>query len=183
MYRQPLNGYTYGKFLIIHDYIKPTKAELKRLLKSSFVEELKPQTRNSDDEYFSRIISEAFRIADKPLRHKSYKMYRVADTSVSSFYALREEYIASISFTEDEFKKLDLAIDLFNGINNAKGNISFWQSSHDRLLEQFANTKVPHNYDVSKLDFSHAIEHDRVYGTDLLNQAIDDIKSLTKNSW
>lgn len=183
MYTRVMNGYTYGKFLIIHDYIKPTKAELKRLLKSSFAEELKLQSRNSDDEYFSRIISEAFRIADKPLRHKSYKIYRVDDTSVSTLYALREEYIASISFTEDEFKKLDLAIDLFNGINNAKGNVSYWQDSHERLLKQFANTKTPHSYDLSTLDFSHALEHDRVYGTDLLNQSIEDIKNLTRNSW
>jgi hypothetical protein len=178
-----MTNYTYGKFLIIHDYIKPNKAELKRLLKSSFVDELKLQSRNSDDEYFSRIISEAFRIADKPLRHKSYKIYRVDDTSVSTFYALREEYIASISFTEDEFNKLDLALDLFNGINNAKGNVYFWQNSHDRLLQQFSNTKIPHSYDLSMLDFSHAIEHDRVYGTALLSQAIDDIKNLSKNSW
>lgn len=183
MYRQPMTNYTYGKFLIIHDYIKPSKAELKRLLKSSFVDELKLQTRNSDDEYFSRIISEAFRIASKPLRHKSYKIYRVDDTSVSTFYALREEYIASISFTKDEFNKLDLALDLFNGINNAKGNVSYWQNSHDRLLQQFSNTKTPHSYDLSMLDFSHAIEHDRLYGTALLAQAIGDIKNLSKNSW
>lgn len=183
MYRQLMNGFTYGKFLIIHDFIKPTKTELKRLLKSSFADELKPQTRNSNDEYFSQIISKSFRIADKPLRHKSYKMYRVDDTSVSTFYALREEYIASISLTEDEFKQLDLAIDLFNGINNAKGNVSYWQNSHDSLLKQFSNTKTPHSYDLSKLDFSHAIEHDRLYGTDLLNQAVDDIKKLTKSSW
>ena len=183
MYTQVMNGYTYGKFLIIHDYIKPTKTEIKRLLISSFADELKIQSSNSDDQYLSRTISEAFRITNKPLRHKHYRIYRVDDTSVSTFYALRDEYIASISFTEDEFKQLDLAIDLFTGINNAKGNVAYWKNSHDRLLQQFSNTKVPHNYDISQLDLSHAIQHDLTYGTALLNQAISDISRLTKNSW
>jgi len=183
MYTQVMNGYTYGKFLIIHSYIKPTKTEIKRLLISSFADELKIQTSNNDDQYFSNVISQAFRITNKPLRHKQYRIYRVDDTSVSTFYALRDEYIASISLTEDDFKKLELAIDLFTGINNAKGNIAHWKHNHDRLLQQFSNTKISHNYDVTQLDFSHAIQHDLVYGKSLLNQAINDISNLTKNSW
>jgi len=178
-----MNGYTYGKFLIIHDFVKPTKTELKRLLISSFADELKVKVTNNDDQYFSRIISEGFKIANKPLRHNHYRIYRVDDKSISTFYAFRDEYIASISLTEQEFKQLDLAIDLYTGINNAKGNVAYWKNSHDNLLKQFSNTKTPHNYDMSQLDFSHAIQHDNTYGTNLLNQAVSDINRLTKNSW
>lgn len=183
MYSNLSNEFTYGKFLIIHDYMKPTNAELKKLTNSSFAKQITTKIRYSDDQKFLETINEAFRIANKPLQYGSHKIYRVDDNSVSTLYATREDYIASIYLTEDKFNKLDLAVFVFNGINKFKKIVSDWKDRHGVFLNGITNTKIPHSYDISKLDFSYCFDHQRTYGNDLLNQAIDDIKNLTKNSW
>ena len=178
-----MKNYQYGNFLLVDEYTKRNKVEIKRLTQSSIAEEVKDTKANWDDNYFSRMISEGFRIAGKFDNYTKFRMYRVDDKASSILYALKDDYIASISFTEDKFNQLELAIDLYNGINNGKGNIDYFLGSHDRLIQQFENTKVAHSYDMTTLDFSLAVEHDRVYGNQLLEQATNDIKEYMKNSW
>lgn len=178
-----MKNYQYGNFLLVDEFTKRNKVEIKRLTQSSIAEEVKDIKANWDDNYFRRVISEGFRIAERFDNYTKFRIYRVDDSSNSILYALKDDYIASISFTEDKFNKLELAIDLYNGIRNGKGNIDYWQHSHNQLLEQFKNTKIPHNYDMSTLDFSLAVEHDRLYGNKLLEQAINDIKEFMKNEW
>ena len=178
-----MKNYQYGNFLLVEEYTKRNKVEIKRLTQSSVAEEVKDVKANWDDNYFRRMISEGFRIAGRFDDYTKFRMYRVDDKANSILYALKDDYIASISFSEDKFNKLELAIDLYNGIENGKGNIDYFLNSHERLIQQFKNTKVPHNYDMSTLDFSLAVEHDRLYGNQLLGQAIDDIKEFMKNGW
>ena len=109
-----MKNYQYGKFLLVDEFTKRNKIEIKRLTQSSIAEEVKDTKANWDDNYFSRMISEGFRIAGKFDNYTKFRMYRVDDKASSILYALKDDYIASISFTEDKFNQLELAIDLYN---------------------------------------------------------------------
>jgi hypothetical protein len=178
-----MKNYQYGNFLLVDEYTKRNKIEIKRLTQSSQAVEVRDIKANWDDAYFIKMIKEGFRVTGKFDDYSKFRMYRVDDNASSILYALKDDFIASLSFTEEKFNQLELAIELLYGIKNSKGNVQFWQSSHDRLIKQFENTKVPHSYDMTTLDLSLAIEHDRVYGNQLVEQATNDIKGYMKNSW
>jgi hypothetical protein len=178
-----MKNYQYGNFLLVDEHSKRNKIEIKRLTQSSQAVEVRDIKANWDDSYFIRMIKEGFRVTGKFDDYSKFRMYRVDEKASSILYALKDDFIASLSFTEEKFNQLELAIDLLNGIKNSKGNVEYWQGSHDRLIKQFENTKVAHNYDMTTLDFSLAVEHNRLYGNQLLEEALHNIKEYMKNSW
>jgi len=182
MINKIMNNFVYGNFLVIRNNEKPTKTQLKKLLRCETVDELKIKQKDTADEYFAEIIIQSYELLNKVIRKDNICIYRVDNSAVSTLISLRDDFLSSISLTDSECQKLESANMICKMILVAR-NVDNLELHHTLTQQVVSKLRKSNNYNVTSLDISPLLQYKSNYGSLIYNQEISDIKQLFKNSW
>ena len=174
------SNYNFGKLLLINNYDKKNKIEIKRLAKSTVANEIEA-TRQAPDEHKAlfRVLDNAFRLILEDDITGGYRIYQVDENALSLMYSLKPDFIRAIKIDKSDFELLELACTIIHRVDMAKGNYSFMLSTHKHILEEVKDSE----FSKFGLDMSLAEQHFNSYGEEIKTSAFEKIKSLLSNKW
>ncbi len=178
-----MSQYDFGKLLILRDDSKHKKNDLKRLLSSKTVEELKDGRRSSwEHQHLHGLIANLFAYKNGTRRQDNYKIYAVDNDAVSTMFALSSDsFVSALTITEEKYQRLKILQAVMRNAEQITNYANLMLHIQDNYLKkELDKINYKYNFDEFSKDFERISS---TYVDENISSLVVELNELLTSDW